>query len=583
MATPDEQIAVIESELGRSLSPTERAQVAVEMGIPARSVVLDQVPAAGDAGASQAAAMYGGAPAAGDAGAAQAAAMYGSGGTASAGAAQAMYGGAPVSDADLLNPEQGPEAALMSMPGDAPMSHPDAAPLTPEEQADIAATREAMSAKVTPLGQSPRRGGGYGGLHGEIAAAQSDIDAARAGKEATARGVQDAITDTRDQLTGLGVDQELESLDIDDEFRPKVNEAQDFVDQQLRELQAANKAAADIEIKDSRTTGQKILGALAVAFGAHAQTLAAYGAGVKQENLGAKMVERAIERDLQEQRLKLANVRDTARAEQTELSAAYKQLGSIQEAEAVARAALRDKYAATAEEIKGTLQDAQQIAEIDNMIFGMREQTAQEHKLTAQQKLVAAQRAATARAKAQHDAALKQQAMLRRDAMRQNMAGGLRVTDSSRWESLHGGSAPEEAKQVQAAAEYVEVNDRLTGILNEMQALREDVGEGVPGTAAQGRMTSLQSQIASIYSKKEKLGAMDHGTIEILGNVVGDQTTALDLFGKEGGKLEAIQSRVSTDTGRWLKSRGLAFTRRTPHRDAHRAAMSSRTRPLAGG
>jgi hypothetical protein len=117
--------------------------------------------------------------------------------------------------------------------------------------------------------------------------------------------------------------------------------------------------AAAIEIADKRSTGQKVMGAIAIALSALGDqgNLAAglnIGLNVQTHNAErvAGMISEAVERDLAIQRANLDNKKDAANAKLTELGLAQSAIKDVDAQEMAAKAALMDKYALGLDAIK---------------------------------------------------------------------------------------------------------------------------------------------------------------------------------------------------------------------------------------
>lgn len=100
-----------------------------------------------------------------------------------------------------------------------------------------------------------------------------------------------------------------------------LNEIEDRKQADLSEREARMAATrediANSKVVDRRTKGQRVAGAIATALGSLAQGHYA-AAGIRMDNLPAKLVRERIERDLQEQREALENKRAGLRAQQSE-------------------------------------------------------------------------------------------------------------------------------------------------------------------------------------------------------------------------------------------------------------------------
>lgn len=451
-----------------------------------------------------------------------------------------------------------------------PATQLDPGPESPFPRIDLSAIQ----------GRRPSGGGG-GRFRREAEAARGDVEAAREASGEALRGVQEAVGETRDRLISSSVDREVAEEILKDQYAPQRDEAQELYDSKIRELDEANRAAADIEVKDRRTVGQKVMGALATAFGAFAQAKASF-AGGSMPNIGAQLVERSIERDLEEQKIDLANARDTASAKRTELSAAYQKLGDIREAEAVARQSLRDKYAIEAQEIVGTLNDEQQVAELEGMIQGMREKSGLEREAIAERRAQLAAAAAARRRKEQQLAAQKTLDAIQRYETSQNLAGGLQVVDPTRFGSITGDDKKKQAEIVRDTAEQVERSDAVISIIDRIQDLRaKTAARLIPYSEANAQLESLGNQLTLGINTEADAGALDQGMQDITNGITGDFNSIEDvLTGTAGDKLEAYKGSAANKQDRYLRSRGLAFRRDTPNVSAQKAALQSRTRPL---
>lgn len=120
-----------------------------------------------------------------------------------------------------------------------------------------------------------------------------------------------------------------------------------------------NDEAAAIQIRDRRSTGQRVLGAIAIALGGM-QDQNNLVAGLKQglnvqthnADQAMAMINESIERDLAIQRANLDNKRNSAAAKYSELGIARDTIKDVDAQETMAKAALMDKYALGLDAIK---------------------------------------------------------------------------------------------------------------------------------------------------------------------------------------------------------------------------------------
>lgn len=216
--------------------------------------------------------------------------------------------------------------------------------------------------------QAPRSGGGGGAPHAQmlreqsavLGASQAEADRATADVNASveeqARLAEEqgysAAGRAQERAKILGQRQaELEQAGA--QFQAKRDARQAEADRVAAEYRAHNEQANQVEIRDRRTTGQRVMGALAVVLSGLGDAVAAGGnvrTDYAQQTLA--MIDDAIERDLEIQRANLENKRASAAAKFTELGLARQSVQDVGEAEALARASLMDKYAGALERAK---------------------------------------------------------------------------------------------------------------------------------------------------------------------------------------------------------------------------------------
>lgn len=158
----------------------------------------------------------------------------------------------------------------------------------------------------------------------------------------------DLLQQKQDALTRAGETAQLQRA-----------ERQRVVDQRAKEYEQINTQNAQVEIRDRRSTTQKVMGALAIALGGLADqaNLAAglnIGLNVQTQNAARAMdiVNAAVDRDLAIQRANLENDKDNAAAKFSELGVARAAVQDVDSQEALAKAALLDKYAAGLESLQ---------------------------------------------------------------------------------------------------------------------------------------------------------------------------------------------------------------------------------------
>jgi hypothetical protein len=112
-----------------------------------------------------------------------------------------------------------------------------------------------------------------------------------------------------------------------------------------QERRALADDAARFEIRDRRSVGTRVMGALAIALSGAGQALQAYGGRNPSPNMALEVIQRSIDRDFAAQEKMLQTKQLAVAAKDTELGRAYQRYGMTQEATIAAKLALREKYA----------------------------------------------------------------------------------------------------------------------------------------------------------------------------------------------------------------------------------------------
>lgn len=417
---------------------------------------------------------------------------------------------------------------------------PEAAgPPTPAQPGPkvIAVPEQDITAKPAP---APAPGGGSGGggarspslLTEQTAMANASRDAAN-----QARTDADISTDIQAELTTMGGEQQAEMYRKAGELaanqQTALEEAGRVAGEQRRikeavatDLQAQHKKlndeAAAIQISDKRSTGQRVMGALAIALGGLSDqgNLAAglnIGQNVQTHNAdrAISMVNDSIERDLAIQRANLENKRASAAAKYSELGIARDAIKDVNAQESLAKAALMDKYALSLDAIKqqgmgeqATTTAALAAEQLRGNAAQLRAQTFEQQAAKDEDRLWALQvqreqekkAAAAARANANRPMSPKELAdlegkLLENEGKRRELEGGGNVYGLRPISGKPSDSATTEAQKIVAGTEGVRAT---LGQLKQMAAAGMTLSP-TERAIARRRLASLKSQFNGTF------------------------------------------------------------------------------------
>lgn len=248
-------------------------------------------------------------------------------------------------------PEQAPYVDLNGPPGQQP-------PLP---------TTEPPPGVVYP-GSGAAGGGGGSRLRG-IEREQKGI-AGRYGKEAdAAQAGVGAVTEEQKaniaaggEITQRNTARQVETMDARNKaleesgkgFQKQRDLEKGKLEKEQGELRKLDEEISKVEIKDRRTTMQRVMGALAVVLGGMADAQVAAGGGTPQDHAGAtyKMIRDAIDRDLEVQRANLASKQANRAAKFSEVGLAREAVKDVDQAELLAENAIIRKHQAALERVQ---------------------------------------------------------------------------------------------------------------------------------------------------------------------------------------------------------------------------------------
>lgn len=326
-------------------------------------------------------------------------------------------------------------------------------------------------------------------------------------------------------MAAQGVDQAMaaESSQMD------LEESQAAQQKVIEEKRKVDEFIGSYEPRDRRDTGQRVMGALAIALGGIGDAVAVGGGAAPQRNLDrvVSIVNTGIERDLDAQREMIANKKTQSQGLDTELGHMQRMYGQTQQANEMARVMKLQQAqlelqtiaaSGAAEEAKATAAGAaakigQQIEETKLRVDTAR---LQEERARA----AAAARGAGAGKGPDYDSMTPEQ-------LKALHAAGVLPDSVYRKSSL----AKEDGAPDAKVQDKVAAQQRVIGIIDKMQAVRRanPVERGLPGflpgVSAPAELNTLSSQLALEIKKAKELGTLDKGSVDFLEKMQGDPTS----------------------------------------------------------
>lgn len=164
-------------------------------------------------------------------------------------------------------------------------------------------------------------------------------------------GAQMAVADAAKQRSELLKQQSIEAERLGAEQQAVVDRRLASADEAQRIARGYQAQADQFQVRDRRSTGQKIGGSIAMALGGIGDALQRMGGVQNVASHVQEIIDASIDRDLEEQMQALDSKKDAARAKWSEYGLAREQVGDAETAKQMALAALDKKYATQAEAI----------------------------------------------------------------------------------------------------------------------------------------------------------------------------------------------------------------------------------------
>jgi hypothetical protein len=524
-------------------------------------------------------------------------------------------------------PSQAPavDPAFTMVPGPAdPVMQAEQAPpgplSRPPDQAPkvIGIPEQEVTGTAQPTAAPAGGGSGGGARRPSLLTEQSAIAAESRDRAEQTRRDADISTDMQAGLTAMkgeqegamysaaaeharGSQAELEEIGrLSEQRRAAKIAAAERVSAQVKD---ANEKAANIQIRDRRSTGQRVMGALAVGLSSLSDAWTGDNASVQVMS----MVNEAIQRDLDIQRDNLKNARDTASAKLTEYGLAMDAVRDEDAQRLLAEGALKAKYAIGFDAIKnqGMSEAATTTAAIaaeqlrreaaqlkaqgaeleaardEERVFQLQVQAEQERKA-----------AARARPAAQVSDLLAKEAngtitapeldtlnklRLQKKAIDAGGDGDAAAVAPKGREIRNPALAQQATKEERSKFnETQNVTNALESKIDRLLRLREEhgVAVGVPQTDAYKEAQTLNREIMLGLKKKEELGTLDNQSERFLNEMTGDPNAW--FINTPETQLNAVKRAARED----LESRaqGLGYSSALDQRDEYAAKHGARER-----
>lgn len=348
--------------------------------------------------------------------------------------------------------------------------------------------------------------------------AAADVGAAKA----ETAGKQAAVLDTVAELNAQKAKQDKQALDAHmaatSEVQEKAAQVQDWLDK-------------NSEVKDSRSTSQRVGSAIAIGLGTFASGWLSALSGTQQQNIALDLINQGINRDLDAQQARINNKKTALAGYDSILGRSIQQFGNNQQARDAAHAALLQQASTQidAEKMRGLSKEAMPVAtdlqaqiagEVAQRRLGIDQQnytSALGDKQAAvagdaNYKMQAAHLAAT-QANQRAEAAGKKQPLQNG----QDTPLGRKIERADVYNQL---SAEEQSKLLQSEDA---TRDLRTGIADLLKVRKEHgVAIGVPGTDAYEQAGAAHSRVQLALKKKGELGTLDKGSEAFLAKMAGD-------------------------------------------------------------
>lgn len=383
-----------------------------------------------------------------------------------------------------------------------------------------------------PVAGQPRRGGGGGGAiraarqrKNEALESYEGIQGARAD---SARDMGDEFRAGDDTRRDIELDRDEELRRTLDPMRAATDEADRLRAEARGKVERANVALNETPRKAVISRKTKIIGALQVMLGGHAQIKTAFGSGANIGNQGIQLMERAVQRELDDHERVLEGKREGVSTAQNELAIAREHYGDTQEAMQRADIAIREKYSSQIRSEGDTLKSKQQQAAAydvaDGLDAGTEERKYQLEAATEQGLM--RQAAAVGRARQKQLQAAQQAAHDQALGDRRLAATGLSRTDPEIYASL-----PKKLQQ-----EIITGSGQIgkaRGYINKIKKLRTEVGaarnlpralQSKEMTRLNGQLSSFANQLKLVYKSPSMadLGVIAGADLDLIDGVTGD-------------------------------------------------------------
>lgn len=354
--------------------------------------------------------------------------------------------------------------------------------------------------------------------------------------------------------------------------------------------------AAELEVVDRRTRGQKAMGAIAKAFAVAGDALTAFGGGRSNYlQTATETINALVQDDLDEQIRAKKDLRDQAGAELTQIGLVRNAFRDESAGRQYASGLRKEAYAADIEAISQRFEGTETQAKMLESAAAVRQDAAQDkanglRQEEAQRRALAAQRARAAQkdTKIDYSAFTREQLEALRDAGRLPVAGemvlkrllagekpepttdripgGLVVTDREVFGQL-------DTVQKRKLADKAESVEKLLATLDEIDRIRAEstFTRGIPFTDANSQLEGLQGSLTGIVKEAESLGALDNGVLKLVSNTYGSATDFLDVSDM---RRAVLRQSIVNDARKRFASEGVAVDPGGPNEQLIRATRS---------
>jgi hypothetical protein len=446
--------------------------------------------------------------------------------------------------------------------GSGPVSeHVDPFASSPDEIPPEPTRRAPSAIQPAPTYSQPSGGGNpLAGIQSKMAAnlrnTESVMREAQGGYDKTFDARQKAIQNSAElgeqkaaEIGAFKRRQAVEEQRYIAEEQKREGERQSAMKDRESELQNLQRDAADYKINpDRRSTGQRIMGALAMGLGAYAQ---AFNGG---ENTAAKLVMQQIDNDIAAQRDELANKRAAVGDKRDEFAILRERFGDARQAESALRLRRLEQATQALDGLKSEY-EAPEMAQRRSEAQTALEQEKQNTKLGHLQA---------------YDNAMRQGYGQLADVAARGATLGMQQRELSAKSGRGAGAPPPglvvipgQAPNEQATKKAQEIKGSADALMSQAKALREYVlGANGIGTEvfptdeakkAQAMARGLQLAIKEAFS----LGALDKGAAEYMEKMVPSDPTQWRQ-GSVAAALDALESSVRERTSAQIRPLGFA-------------------------